>query len=110
MANYVVKHTFTVGDTDADRSYTLKESGTALNLTSYTAVKLYAWRRNTDTAIAVITGTITTAASGIVTFDHTTIAATAGTYYAQIETTNASTEVRRSPRFALEVETKVEAL
>ncbi len=110
MANYVVKHEFTVGDTDADRSYTLKENGSAMNLTGYTAVKLYAWHRSTDAAVAVITGTITTAASGIVTFDHTTIAATAGTYYAQIETTNASAEVRRSPYFALEVRKKVEAL
>ena len=110
MANYVVKHEFTVGDTDADRSYTLKENGVVVNLTGYTAVKLYAWHRNTDAAVAVITGSITTPSSGLIAFDHTTIAATAGTYYAQIETTNASAEVRRSPYFALEVKAKVEAL
>ena len=113
MANYPVKHTFTKGDTDASRSYTLKENGAVLNLTGYSGVKLFAWHRNTDAAVnpAGLAGTITTPASGLITFDHATIAAAVGTYYAQIETTTTlGSKVRRTPYFGLEVLEQVEDL
>lgn len=108
MANYQRKFQFTTGDTDAIERYTLKRGGSAIDLAGYTGVKLYALRRDDDTTLSAIVGSIVTPGSGLVQFDHTTIAATRGTYLCQIETTNGSSKVRRSPYFQIDVVDKVE--
>lgn len=108
MALYPLKHTFTEGDTDALARYTLKRNGSALDLTGYTEVKLYV-RPRSGSAVAAITGSIVSpSTSGVVEFDHTTIAAAAGSYLCQIRTTNSGGDFRRTPYFQTDVLEPVE--
>lgn len=108
MSTYPTKHTYTAGDTDAVDRYTLKRNGAVVDLTGYTAVTLYA-RARYGAAVTPIAGTIVTAASGLVEFDHTTIAATAGSYVCQVRWTNAASKLRRSKKFQTDVEVPVES-
>jgi len=110
MANLAVGHTFTEADTKADYQVTITDpdaSNAAVNVTGFT-VKLYAYGIRTAAAIAAITATLTTPASGIVTFDCTTIAAAADSYRCQIELTDGSAKIQRTNDFLLVVKAKVE--
>lgn len=93
-AEPLVAQRFAAGATDATRRYALKQNGAAFDLTGYTAVKLYA-RLPGDTPVIVspITGTVISASGGTVDFDHTSIAALAGTYTCDIETTSATAKL-----------------
>lgn len=113
MSVVTALRTFVVGETDATRSYTLSEGGSGANRTGDTAVKLYAMKRvvgGTWTAVAAITGSYTSISTGVCSFDHTTIAAALGEYVCEIETTNASSKIRRWGPFGITVRQKVEAM
>lgn len=90
-----VKFSFTEGETSATRRYTLKETVAgvlaAKDLTSFTAVNLYATRQGPGTDVGPISGSfVSPRTGGQVDFDHTSIAAVRGSYYCEIELTDAS--------------------
>lgn len=84
---------FAAGATDATRRYAIKQNGAAVDLTGYTAVKLYAREQDTGAVVSPVTGTVISAVAGTVDFDHTTIAATAGTYLCDIQTTTGAGKI-----------------
>ena len=102
-ASDVVKYRFGVGDTDTTRRYALQEDGAAKNLTGYTSVKLYAYKRGGTAALSAITGTVISAAGGTVDFDHDTIAAAEGVYVCDIEFNSAAGIARCEETFLITV-------
>lgn len=92
-------HEFTAGDTDTTRDYVVKRSGSVVDLTGYSDPVLYARNRTTHENLASITGSIPTPASGLVRFNHDTMAAEAGEYLCDIEIvhpSNGTQTIRRS--------------
>lgn len=84
-----VKFKFAAGATDTVRRYALTQNGSAKDLTGFSAVKLFAERRSDGTAVAAISGSIVSPATGgLVDVDHVTIAATEGAYLCELETTD----------------------
>jgi hypothetical protein len=107
-STYPVKHTYTAGDTDATDRYNLKRNGSAVDLTGYTAVTLYAKARGASAVTPIVGSIVSPSTAGIVEFDHTTIAAMAGAYICQIKWTTAASKVRRSVKFQTDVQVPVE--
>lgn len=102
-ASDVVKFRFAVGDTDTTRRYTLKENGSAKDLTGFTAVKLYARPRGGN-ALTAITGVVASpATAGLVDVDHDTIAANEGVYVCDLEATSGAGIVSSEDTFLITV-------
>lgn len=98
----------TKDDTDAIVRARFKNAGAALDLTSYAAVKLFV-KPDGGVILTAIVGTVVDAVAGLADFDCTSVAAVAGDYRAQFETTNASGKRRRSREdYVFRVKKKVE--
>lgn len=93
---------FHAGETDTDRDYRIRQDGAVVDLTNYTAVKLYARDLNTGEDLAAIAGSFVSPRSGgVVRFSHDNLTARAASVYrADVELTSASgtRRVRRSIR------------